>query len=220
MATTEKKAEPQFSEQELEQMLEEKRKEKAAAREKLKAKYEYEKEFTIDTLINQALEINQSLLEFKNEAHIRLLEFSELMHMYGKLRNEGKGNFSIINEAGTKKVVFKIQNRKSFNELAGLAETHLRNFIQSFVKVRNHEAYTFISSILERNAKGEYDIALINRLYKMENDYHHPDWKEAIRLFKEAYQEIDSRSYITFYHRVESGEWRLINLNFASISLA
>jgi hypothetical protein len=209
---------PELTEEQLEQMLEQKRKEKAAEREKLRTKYMSKKETLIAGLIRQAQQLNELLSSFKQEANAQLLEFTELMHEYGKLKSDGKGNFSLMSDDGNMKVKFKIQSRKSFNELAQLAEQHLRNFMQSFVKVRNQEAYTFISTILERNAKGEYDIALINRLYKMENDYDHADWREAIRLFKEAYQEIESRSYITFHIRKPGGDWQLINLNFAALN--
>ncbi|MDB9500043.1 DUF3164 family protein [Nodularia spumigena] len=207
----------EMSTKELEQFLAAKKKAEANERKRKAAEYAETKERIIDQLVNAAIIQQTALQQFKAEALEKMKEVSQRMAEFGKLNGEWKGNFEIMNDAQTMKIVFKNQVRKSFNELAMMAENHLRDFLKSFVKARNKEAYDFISSILERNSKGDYDINLISRLYKMEDQYEHPSWKEAIRLFKEAYQPVDTKYYINFYTRTESGKWHHVTLDFAAL---
>ena len=137
--------------------------------------------------------------------------------IFAAAKKEGKGNFELLSEDGTLKVEFSVQAKKAFDERAGEAEQLLKEFLKSVIKGRNSEAYKLVSTLLERKIDGDYDIKLIQRLYKMENDYDNETWRRAIQLFKEAYKEIDSARYVRFYKKTDSGPWTLINLSFSGL---
>jgi hypothetical protein len=139
------------------------------------------------------------------------------MQEHSTAKKNSKGNFELVSDDGAFKVLTTVQARKAFDERAGEAEKLLRDFLQQTIKGRNKEAYQLVATLLERKVGGDYDIRLIQRLYKMENEYDHPSWKKAIELFKEAYRELDSAKYVRFYQKTAVGPWILINLAFSNI---
>jgi hypothetical protein len=180
--------------------------------------YEEERDYLTTHLCLEAHEVNMVLQALKQGAMLRLKTFREQMLAYGELKGgeRNKGNFQLETEQF--KILFASQVKKSFDERSLLAEEHLKNFLNGFVKKRDQKLHKFIMGLLERNHKtGDLDIDNINRLYSMENDFEDADWQKAIQLFKESYNPTDTSEYIRFYTKNNSGGWDLINLNFSSL---
>ena len=86
------------------------------------------------------------------------------------------------------------------------------------MKKRDKQTFEIVSALLQRNEKnGDFDIGLINRLYKLEDKYDDENWKEGIRLFKQAYNPSGTAHYIRFYKKNENGAWDNVVLDFAKI---
>ncbi len=202
---------------ELEALLNEKRNEEREALLKKKSAYEVRRNKLVRSLCASAEEMSNRLKRFKDQVMSDLGGFQLVMKEYSTAKKEGKGNFELLSEDGTLKVEFSVQAKKAFDERAGEAEQLLKEFLKSVIKGRNSEAYKLVSTLLERKIDGDYDIKLIQRLYKMENDYDNETWRRAIQLFKEAYKEIDSARYVRFYKKTDSGPWTLINLSFSGL---
>lgn len=227
MSTT-TKAEPKkpaidlskLSAAELEAALKEK---KAAEREeeaRKRKEYEQAREELINELGGFALNLVGQMLDLKYSAFNQLIAFRERMLEYGDLRRgeKNKGSFEIKND--TFKIIFTSQVNKRFDERAELAEKKLRSFMESFIRKRDQKSYKIIKALLERNAKtGDYDIDLINRLYTMEDTFDHPDWKDALRLFKESYSPNGTAQYVRFFKKeTSSNSWIPIVLDLAKLN--
>lgn len=207
-----------LSSKELEAMLKQAREAEKKEAEAKRAKYEEERDYLTTNLCLEANEAFLVMKALKCGAMLRLKEFREKMLEYGDLKGgeKNKGNFQIETEQF--KIVFASQVKKTFDERSLLAEEHLKNFLNGFVKKRDQKLHKFIMGLLERNHKtGDLDIDNINRLYSMENDFDDADWKKAIQLFKESYNPTATSEYIRFYSKNDNGGWDLINLNFSSL---
>ena len=202
----------------LEALLSEKRKADQAANAAKRNAYERDRESLINFLGQRALVVARHIEELKEAAMGKLPAFRALMLEYGDLRRgeANKGSFEIKNEHF--KIVFSSQINKRFDERAELAEERLKKFLTTTVKKRDLATYELVNSLLERNDKtGDYDIGLINRLYKLEDKFDNKDWREAIRLFKEAYNPSGTAQYARFFRKTEAGHWEAIVLDFAKI---
>jgi hypothetical protein len=207
-----------LSAKELKALLKQKEAAEKAEQEAARKTYETERDRMITLLCCEANDAWGVLKELKCTAMLRVKEFKNKMLEYGEIKGgeSNKGNFSIENEAF--KISFSSQVKKTFDERSLLAETHLKNFLNGFVKTRDKKLHKFIMGLMERNTKtGDLDIDNINRLYAMENDFEDHDWKEAIRLFKESYNPTKTTEYVRFYKRNENNGWDAIGLNFSSI---
>ncbi|ELR69196.1 hypothetical protein C900_05392 [Fulvivirga imtechensis AK7] len=208
-----------LTDDQLEQLLQERQKKKQREELARRKKYEQDREELIDTLIMAAQGLQVQLQQFKKAAFENMDQFSERMKEYGEVNANSKGGFSIENAAGTLKIRYSSQTKKGFDERADMAEQKLKSFLERFVKVRNKETYKLVTQLLERTNSGEFDDKLIMKLWNMENDFDDADWKDAIRLFKESYNPKATTKYMNFYKRDDHGNWKLINLNFASVNI-
>jgi hypothetical protein len=205
--------------EQLEELLaKRKRKEREEAKQKRLA-YEKRRNDLVITQSQVAIRLRDMLKEFKTRAFEELAIFYNEMQQYGDVKKEGKGNFQLVDEESRFKILFASQVRSGFDERAELAESKLKAFLETTVKKRDLGLHDLIMSLLERNSvSGDFDIRLLGRLMEMEDKFDDPNWNEAIRLFKESYQEQGTSTYVRFYERdSENQGWKLINLNMASV---
>lgn len=206
-----------LSDEELDALIKERNAKRQKAAEAARAQYEEKREEVVRTLIDAATDLNAALFAFKTHSLTTMSEFQKLKNEFSGGKAAEHENFTIYNNDQTMKIEFRRHAVKNFNELAGEAEKLLKEFLTDKVKKRSQEVYLLVSSLLERKKDGDYDLGLIQRLYKMEDKFDDPNWKRAIELFKQSFQETDSATYIRFYRREGENTWKLINLNFASV---
>ena len=117
------------------------------------------------------------------------------------------------------KIEFSSQVNKCFDERAELAEVKLKEFLATFVKKKDKPAYELVMALLERNDKtGDFDINLINRLYKMRDRFDNPLWIEALDMFQESYCPYGTAQYIKFSSKnPDNNGWDAILLDFAKL---
>ena len=74
------------------------------------------------------------------------------------------------------------------------------------------------ATITAQNKEGKLELSRIQTLYAKESLFTDPRWVEAIRLFKESFQPVDSKMRLEFYKRSEvSNKWEPIVLNISSL---
>lgn len=215
---------PELTLEQLEQMLAKKRDQEAKLAEKKRKAYEQKKEHLIDTLGGFAMSLSEQMLDLKLEAFRDLTSFRADMLEYADIRGgeKNKGSFELKSPEGKErryKIVFRSQVNKQFDERAELAEIKLKEFLSTFVKKKNNNAYELIITLLQRNEKtGDFDINLINRLYKMRDKFNNPLWHEALDLFQESYCPNGSAQYVQFYiMNTSNNSWEPIILDFAKL---
>ncbi|MDM1093397.1 DUF3164 family protein [Myroides odoratimimus] len=177
--------------------------------------YESMKEDVVMSLVHIAEAESQKLKDFKSHAFESMNALYALLLEYSE-RRTGKGNFQV--EYGDCKVEYRRQGIASFDEKADQAEQHIIDFVTKRFE-NDQDTKDLIMSLLERK-NGQLDVLLIQKLYTMESRFDDENWRKGIELLKESYQYNHSKDYIRFFKRNENGEWKSINLNFASLPYA
>lgn len=186
-----------------------------------KEKYEKERDTLVASLMTGADRLAEDMSKFKELAFSQLREFYNTMLEYGSLRGgaNNKGSFSVLNSDQTIKVVFSSQVVKDFDERSAVAEKHLRDFAEAFVRKKDERNYKLLMACLERNSRtGKLDIGQVSKLYKLEDDFKDfPQFGEAVKLFKESYVEKETAHYVRFFKKNSIGKYESVQLDFASI---
>lgn len=207
---------PEYSVEELEAMLADKKKEQNEVEKAARAEYVKNRDQTIMNLCLKAIGISQMLDEFNKIAFKSMENQSEALNTYGKLRKNSKGGFTLTTEDGEYRVQYKYNADSYYDERADKAAELLKDFINDFIKKKDRGAADIIMDLLARNNKGQLEYGRISKLYGREKDYTDPRWVEAIQLFKDSYQVRDSKYQLYFYKRNAKNEYEVINLNFGS----
>lgn len=219
-ATTEKIDLSEFTDEQLEAIIEARKKQAQNAEKAKRRAYENRRNKLTEELVDDASVLSLMIADFKSKAFASLGDFYNAMQEYGDLKEGNKGGFTIKNDNGDRIITFRHQTNKGFDERATLAEKKLKEFLETTVKVKAREVYELVTSLLERNSQGDYDIGLINRLYTIEDKFDHPLWVEAIKLFKESYNETNTANYVNFYIVDADGNKQTVNLQFSSAKVA
>ncbi|MCH7400099.1 DUF3164 family protein [Belliella sp. DSM 107340] len=207
----------ELTEEELSALLQERQKKARQEKAKKEKEYQLKKNQLVRELLHKAQGIQEILVEFKKQGYDQLKEHYELMKQMGEVASNNKGNFHLKSDDGQFKVEFSNHVNKEFDERAEIAAEHLNEFLESFMKKQNMASYKYIKGLSEKK-NDKFDIGLVGRLFKMENEFDNPSWKKAIELFKASYTEVDTTQYIRFFIRNEqNGQYENVNLNFASV---
>lgn len=204
----------QLTDEQLENLLKQRQAKKASELNEKRASYESLKETTLADLCQRAIGISSELAYFKAKAFGDMQALYALLQEYSARHSDGEGNFSIESADGNFKIEYSRQGRGGFDERSVQAEKHIIDFVNKQF-AGDPTTRKLIMSLLERK-KGALDINLVQKLYSMENDYQDENWQHGIRLLKESWNDSESKDYIRFKRKVKT-EWKLINLNFASI---
>jgi len=203
----------QISEQELEQLLAQKKEEARLVKEKQRQDYEELKNAIINELCPKAIKISQGLKAFKIEAFESMQTLYAMLQEYSKRHADGKGNFKVEHEDFRIKYSSQVIGR--FDERSIQAEKHINDFFNSKYN-GDPDTKDIIISLLERK-KGELDVNLVQKLYKYRDRFNDENWQLGISLLQESYSYSHSKDYIGFEIRNENNQWQSINLQFSNI---
>lgn len=198
---------------ELQEILDSRLKKEREAKDRQRLAYEDLKANTVCGLAADALLLHERLADYKKRAFEQLGTLYQLLLEYSDRAKDGKGNFRI--EHGDYRIDFKRQGKPSFDERADQAEKHIIEFVEAKFK-GDQDTRDLIMSLLERK-NGDLDVALIQKLYAMEDRFDDSNWKRGIALLKESYRYSHSKDYVRIYYRDENSEWQPINLNFSNV---
>lgn len=189
------------------------KKEAQQKKQEQKSAYESLKAETITKLSKKAMNLNELLTNFKDEAFGDMQTLYALLQEYSSRHADGKGNFSIENQ--DYRISYKRQGKPTFDERSIQAEKHIVDFLDKKYSA-DQDTKDLIHSLLERK-NGDLDVNLIQKLYQMEDRFDDQNWKRGIELLKESYSYCHSKDYIRFERKTENGEWKTIVLQFSKI---
>lgn len=207
----------QLSTDDLRAALEQREAKERKAKERARESYEKEREAIIHTLCQDAERLESRMAEFKRVAMDAMSGLHDLMLDYGDAKRHSQGNFSIKSEDGTFKIQFSRNRIFEFDERAEAAEQHIREYLSDKVKKRDKIDFEMISTLLERDGNQKFDPRAIQKLYRFEKQIKDERFQRGCELFKEAYKEVRTATYIRFYQRQEGGKYEAINLNFSAL---
>lgn len=193
---------------------------KAAQAKKLEAEkqaYEAGKDKTISNILTTAKALVKELGEFKQYCHIEMENHAEKLASYGKIRSNSKGGFTINNTEDNMRVTRRRDTEPVWDERSLKAVDLIKKFLGDAIKKRDIKMYEILMSFLERNAKGDLEFNRVMDLYKHEDKFDDPRWKEGLRLIKESYSNHMKGFGYEFKFKNEAGKWENILLNFSGI---
>ena len=70
---------------------------------------------------------------------------------------------------------------------------------------------------LEKNQDGDLEYSDVMNLYKHENEFNDPRWKEGLKLIKESFSNHLKGYGYEFKVKADDGKWQKLYLNFSSL---
>lgn len=209
----------EMSSEQLEQLLEKKKKEERKAFASAKAKYEASRNKAVDYVMNNAIELQGIMTQFKREVSEMMDEQALLLAEYGKIRGNSKGGFTVSNADDTFRITRRRDTEPAWDERGQKAVEMLREFLGDTIKKRDVKLFEILMSFLQRNEKGELEYARVMNLYNHEDKFDDPRWKEGLRLLKESYS-IHLRGFgYEFKRKDKEGKWINVSLNFSGLEV-
>lgn len=202
---------------ELEQMLKERKKQEAVKAEKEKQAYEEGRDEMIEKVILTAKTLFRELGEFKTFCHIEMDKQAVKLSEYGKIRSNSKGGFSVTDKNDTMRVTRRRDTEPVWDERSGKAVELIKEFLGDAIKKRDIKMYEILMSFLERNANGDLEYGRVMDLYKHEDKFDDPRWKEGLKLIKESFSNHLKGYGYEFKVKGEDGKWENLYLNFSSL---
>jgi hypothetical protein len=205
--------------EELEQLLEKRKKEQAAERKKAKESYENNRNDFVSGLVNEALDLEQRLKDFKVKCFIGFENFREEAHNYGDIRTNSKGGFSLRNN--NTGVMARLERNVKFenDERLDIAIPLIKEFLEDTVKKRSLADYKTISALMAKNKKGDFSTTSLNILISQKTNYDDKRWLRAIELIEESFVERGISYSVSFFTKGDTDKDEAICLNFAALKV-
>ena len=216
MTENETKSLKDYTTEELEAVLAERKEQKR--QEELARRDAYESiraQLVLDTerAVKATIESVKGLADFCQK---NVLPFREILSEYGQLRQAGQMSFTI--QEGDFRVEVKSNKVKRFDERADEAATRLIEFLQSWIEGKedgkDNPMYQLAMTMLERNRYGDLDYKSISKLYELEPKFNDEEYSAIMALFKESHLVEGSRENFYFYERNEMGVWVKLEPSF------
>ena len=217
MSTTEAIEKKEYTTAELEQMLAKRKKAEKDKEEKEKATYEKDRDEMVFKVLTTAKALFKELGEFKTYCHIEMDKQAVKLSEYGKLRSNSKGGFSVTDTEDTMRVTRRRDTEPVWDERSGKAVELIKDFLGDAIKKRDVKMYEILMSFLERNAQGELEYNRVMDLYKHEDKFDDPRWKEGLKLIKESFSNHLKGYGYEFKMKGADGKWQNLYLNFSSL---
>lgn len=206
-----------LSTQELKELLKKREAREASSLEKEKNEYEAHRDETIFKIIKTAQTLFGELGEFKQFCHIEMENQAKKLEGYGKIRSNSKGGFSVTNTDDTMRVTRRRDTEPVWDERAGKAVELIKDFLSDTIKKRDIKLYNILMGFLEKNKAGDLEYSDVMNLYKHENEFDDPRWKEGLRLIKQSFSNHLKGFGYEFKVKGEDGKWTNLLLNFSGI---
>jgi hypothetical protein len=182
-------------------------------------KLERQSEIQSAKIAKKALDINQSLTQFKEfisetAEHIYQLFLEE---NNGKAPGKGRGGITVYNFDRSIKIQLKVQDSISFDEMTikeakVLLDEVLEDGMQGakdFVKPLVMDAFS--------TTNGNLDVKRVLGLRRYESKVKDERYTAAMTLISKAIRKPKSKDYYTVWIKNEEGEYEIVQLNFSNI---
>ena len=145
-----------------------------------------------------------------------VLPFREILSEYGQLRMVGQMSFTI--QEGDFRVEVRSNKVKKFDERADAAATRLIEFLQGWIEGKedgkDNPMYQLAMTMLERNKYGDLDYKSISKLYEMETKFNDEEYSAIMALLTESHLVAGTRENFYFYRRNDMGVWVKLEPSF------
>lgn len=170
----------------------------------------------VSTIAAQAEEISEKLNSIKKEWNKEIEEFvGRVAKSYDVKLGGKKGNLSLVSYDGMFKVQIAIAERIIFDERLQIAKTQIDACMKRWTKDSRSEIQVLINSAFDVDKQGNVNRERILGLRRLAIT--DEKWKKAMDIISDSIQVSSTKSYIRVYKRDETGEYKQIALDFASL---
>lgn len=168
-------------------------------------------------LVAQALQINESLKQFKAKA---LGDIADLVRIAGerydvKLGGK-KGNVTVSSYDGRYRIVRQFSELITFTEELEAAKTLINSCIDRWSEGANQNIRALVDRAFRTDTKGQIKTAAVLELLRLEID--DDEWSRAMQAIKDSIQSCGTAVYVRVYERIgESEQYRPISLDLAAV---
>lgn len=175
------------------------------------------KEAYVNDTIEEFKRIQESLTRLKQIAITngnRL--YTEMFEVYGKEPKKQK-QFSLTNEAKTRKVVVDNAETVGFGDEAVVAINAIKDFFKNKFESRSKLVYSLLDTLLIKNGKGDYDPKLLTKLRAQVREIDDERLTEAFQLLENSQVVTGRALYLRAYEVDEKGKMKDIVIQFSSL---
>jgi len=178
-----------------------------------------ERDRLVKDLFKQAVELNQTLAEFKKRAFGDIAAFVSLSLEQYKVDVGGKkGNVTLYTYDGKYKITRAIQDSMKFDERILAAKELIYQCVTEWTEGARPEAKAIIDHAFKTDNEGNLSVSRILSLRKL--DIKDERWLSAMDAIGESLQVVSSKSYIRVYERIgDTDNYRPIPLDLAAVYL-
>lgn len=206
-----------FTTQELEQMLADRKKKEKEEKLAKKEAYEKKRDEFVYSMVKRAIVLHNEMKYFKKYCLEELEKMREEANDYGDIRSNSKGGFSLRHRETQEMVSLDRNSVPEYDERAAMAEGLIKEFIEDKVKKKDMQTYRTIMALLERNKQGDLTPSRVASLLKVRDNYDDERWKKAMELFEESFRIREISYSVSFFTKDNMGKDKAIALTFASI---
>ncbi len=208
----------QFTEEQLEALLEKKRAENERKRAQEKKQYENRRDLAVENLIIKAKKIAEELKQFKEDCEKTMETQAVELSNYGKMRSNSKGGFTLTHGNGMARVKRRRDTEPVWDERSTKAIELIHAFLYDTVKKRDQDLFEILIGFIQRNKNGDLEYARVMELIQHEHKFKDERWITGLRLIKESYSNVlRGFGYELNVKNEGTGKWEFLNLNFSSI---
>lgn len=172
---------------------------------------------TVEKIVARARKLRAHMQKQKYLMQKDIDKYYEYLQKSAKAKDftDSKGNASLIDYAGLKKVKIGISDVFEYDERLQIAKS-LMDEVALEKANDDEELVSMINVAFGVDSKGRPNRTMLTRLTKVKSK--DPRWKRACELIRESEDIIGSRQYLNIQERTErGGEFKTINFNFSSL---
>lgn len=205
----------EYTVEELEQMLAQKKQKQSAKRKAEREAYELDRDQFVNRMMSDAIAYSGIMKDFKQELTEAFEAHAEKLANYGGIRTNSKGGFSLTTSDNKYRIRRKRSTTPEWDERSKKGEEMILSFLKE--KITDEAVHKLVMSFLERNEAGELEYSRVMNLLKMKDEFDDKRWLNGLELVQESYS-ISLRSYsYEFFEKTEEGKWESVSINFSSI---
>lgn len=177
-------------------------------------KLDKERERIALAIYTKAVALSNKLKDFKEESFDVADGLFEAMLEEAKVKQNGKGNYSITSFDKEIKIEISIQETVDFDDSIQIAHLKIKEYLEEKTGGVDRELQEIISHAFA-TTRGKMDIKRVLGLFKL--SIKHPKWMEAMELIKQSISRNRSKRYMRVFKKDKQGEYRAVDLNFSSL---
>lgn len=172
----------------------------------------------VQELVKRAQDHSHSLARFKTSVLADIGAFIDLSaEKYDVHFGGHRGNVTLFSFDGRYKVHRQIQDSITFDERLQVAKELIDGCVRDWSRGADDKIKVLVEHAFQVDKTGKISIERVLGLRRLDID--DPQWRKAMHAIGESIQVVSSKTYIRFYERVGSDQWRPISLDLASVGV-